>query len=349
MSFLTEIEQQSKALNKILEYYINNEGKDILSKAASMINKSNSRAIIFLGMGTSCITPQIIRDLLINKSKFLPLIYNAGEFLHYAIDSVTDKDVVIAISQSGESIETRKCVEQLKEHKYLITITNNENSTMAKLSRLNLPMLAGSEESISNKTYSNLMAILLMLGYSIINESTEKLVNNLKRCAEEMKIFNMKRKGEIKKAAEFLKRGNALHFIARGPTVVAAEQASLTWMEGIRINTTAFTGGGFRHGPFEMVGANHKAIFYAPEGEGGALIEKTAREISGLGSKVLVFSGRNMKSSNNMMVIQVKPEEELTFSVATAVPQELLLAQMAEDKGLVPGKFLRIDKITKVE
>jgi len=347
-SFMEEIKEQGAFLRKLVDYY-SKEGEKLLDEAGNMITAASPHKIISVGMGTSCIAPGIIPYILANKTSVLFSIWDAGEFLHYGMNSAKDEDIIIAISQSGESIETRKCVESLRKHSRIITITNNPDSTMAKLSGLNLSLLAGEEKSISNKTYTNTMALLLLLGYKIIGEPIAKLLEDFLRCAEEMDVFFSQRSEEINEAGDFLKSADSLHFIARGPTVMAARQASLTWMEGVHMTTSAFPGGSFRHGPFELVGENHYAVCYAPEGKGGDLVERMAKEIAGLGSKVVIFSGKKIQREKNLFPVEISPPDENTFSIAAAVPQELLLAKMAQDRGLIPGIFKRINKITNEE
>lgn len=348
MSFLDEVKEQAVRMRNLVDYY-GNEGNNLLDEAVRLINKKPARSIVFLGMGTSCISPLIIRDTISNNKNLIHSVWDAGEFLHYAKGSLTDRDVVIAVSQSGESIETKKCVELIRKNSRIISITNNPDSTIAKLSNINLPQLAGDEASVSNKTYSNTLAVLLLLGNKIIHADISGLMKDFLECAKEMDKFHSSRKDEINKAVKFLKQAKNLHFMARGPASVAAMQGSLTWMEGVRMPTAYFSGGSFRHGPFELVGKNHYVVCYATEGKGGDLTDKLARDISKLGSKVLVFSGRKIRTARNLFVIEISPHKERIFPIACAVPQELLLAGMAEDRGIVPGEFSRIGKITKIE
>jgi glucosamine--fructose-6-phosphate aminotransferase (isomerizing) len=349
MSFIEEVGQQSNALKELVNYYTNSEGNKLLNKIPELISPKTTRSLIFIGMGTSCFAPLIIRDILVTKTKIVPSIWDAGEFLHYAINSVTNNDVVIAISQSGESIETKKCVERLKKRSRIISITNNSESSIAKYSELSLPILAGNEVSISNKTYTNTLAILLLLCNKIVGLPVTRLMTHFIKCADEMNNFFINRKDEIKGASKFLKSATYLHFIARGPVSVSAMQCSLTWMEGVGISATAFTGGSFRHGPFELTGRNHYAVCFIPEGHNGILIEKLVRDMSESGSKIVVFTAKKIRAESNIYSIEVSPGLERIFPITVAVPHELLLAYMAQDRGLVPGKFRKCSKITTVE
>lgn len=348
MAFLDEVKEQPQVLKKLIGYY-RSDGAAVIDKACALVREKDTRCLKFLGMGTSFFAPVVIEDLL-HKGLQTPFsVHDAGEFLHYSIGTVQSSDTVIGISQSGESIETRKCFESLKGNSNLIAVTNDTNSTMAKLAAVTLPLLAGDEASISNKTYTNTLAVLLILAYRLTGKDTAPLFDLLECCIESMNAFYAQRQEEINAVSGLLKDTPDLQFVGRGPSLIAAQQASLTWMEGVHMYTAPLSGGAFRHGPFELVGKGHHAVMYAPEGNGGALIEKVAREAASLGSRIAVLSGRKMKPADNLVVVELEPGDEHVFPIVSAVPQELLLAKMASNRGLVAGHFARGSKITNVE
>ncbi len=368
MAFLDEVAEQGKVLRDLIEFYRSSRGGELLTCAGRMASR-RPRSVIFTGMGTSEFVPLVVRDYLGDKFAAPVVMWEAGELLHSGMDSIRDDDVVVAISQSGESIETRSVVERLREHTGLISVTNDSGSTMAWRSRIDLPMRAGDEATISNKTYTNSMAVLLLLSRALACQDWTPLFDDLQSVADGMdrfpaavgEAFNGLPAREaveglpygcreaIDQAADLLRDAKTVYFISRGPTMAAARQAALTFQEGAHLFTTAMPGGSMRHGPFEVAGPGHYAIMFAPEGTGGALVRGMAREMAELGSKVVLMTAVEVEGHQNMVSIVLRPGDSELFSLACAVPQELLLDRMASDRGLTAGVFHRGGKITARE
>lgn len=348
MAFLDEILQNGTALRDVVAFYRTRGGGGLLDEAARLASV-RARSLTFTGMGTSEFVAVAVRDYLNDRYPAPVIIAEAGELLNYGIDGVRDDDVIVAISQSGESIETRSVVERLRELRALITITNNPDSTMARLARVDLPMVSGEEASISNKTYVNSLAVALLLSRALAYQETDAVFAELESAAYEMDTFVSQRQIEIEKAAALLRDANTVYFVSRGPAMAAARQAALTFQEGAHVFTTAMPGGSMRHGPFEIVGSGHHAIMFAPEGHGGDLVRSMAREMAELGSKVVLMTAIELEGHRNMVSIVLKPGSPELFSLACAVPQELLLVRMASDRGWTAGVFRRGAKVTSRE
>ena len=347
MAFLDEVAEQGKVLRDLVAFY-RGEGGALLGKAYHTLYH-RTRSIIFTGMGTSEFVPLVIRDYLGDKSAAAVTIREAGELLHYGMEMIRDDDIVIAISQSGESIETRRIVEELRFHRYLASVTNNPDSTMARFAKLNLPMMAGEEATISNKTYTNSIGVMLLLSRALMCEQWDAVLDGLERAADSMDEFLAKSRSEIDGAADLLKEAHTVYFISRGPALAAAKQAALTFQEGCHVFTCALPGGSMRHGPFEIVGPGHHAVMFASDGHGGDLVRSMALEMAELGSKVVLLTSSEAADHANLASIVLKPGEPELFSLACAVPQELLLDRMATDRGWTAGVFQHGGKVTERE
>lgn len=347
MGFIDEIADQGKALRDLIEFY-RGAGDDLLCRLGHMVSH-RTRSVTFTGMGTSEFVPEMIRDYLGDRCLAPVMIREAGELLHYGMPTIRDNDVIVAISQSGESIETRRVVEELGHHEYLVSVTNNQESTMARLAAVNIPMLAGEEASISTKTYTNSLAVMLLMGRAFLTEECGPVLDTLEPVADEMDAFYAGRQDEIRRAAEHLREAHTVYFISRGPALAAAKQAALTFQEGTHVFTCAIPGGSMRHGPFEIVGPGHHAVVFASDGRGGDLLRSMSGEMAELGSKVVLFTSREVPKQPNLLSIPLRPGDPERFPLACAVPQELLLHFMAEDRGWTAGVFLRGGKITARE
>lgn len=286
-TFLEEIEQQPAALRTVLEHY-RGEGRSRL-EALRELCEGGERRLLFTGMGSSYFAPMAIRQHL-TAAGVETSIWEAGELLHYYLKICTARTVVVAVSQSGESFETRRVVEQIGGQCRVVSITNAEGSFLGHSGDIVLPLCAGEEAAISTKTYTNTLAVLHLLATVLTGGDVDAESERVGRLAEGMEAFLADRRGEIEGAAEFLEGVPFLYFIARGPSLTAAHQAALTFNEGAGLPTCALPGGTFRHGPLELAGEGFAGVFFAPAGRTREITVGVAREVAQEGGRVLLLA-----------------------------------------------------------
>lgn len=348
MAFVDEVRQQGDSLLKMGAFYRSREGSELLARVRSVMGVS-PRSILFFGMGSSEHVAHSVRDALAAGSGIPVVVRDAGELLHYGMQTIAWHDSPIGISQSGESIETRKVVEALQGHPRLMTITNDPDSTMARLSRLNLPLAAGEEAAISTATYSNSLGLLALIAAELTRGDIAETLSHLEEVAKSWSAWFGHRAEDIDAAAEFLRTASSLQFVARGPAIAAALQAALTFQEGVHIHASAMTGGSFRHGPIERAGPDLSLVVYAPADTGGDLLAAAALEAAEMGARVVLLTQHPRTPHPNLLQMEISSPEPSLFGLACAVPQELLLDRMAWDRGVQAGVFRHGGKITDRE
>ncbi|RJS76071.1 SIS domain-containing protein [Candidatus Bathyarchaeota archaeon] len=346
-AFRQEVEEQGEALRRMISFY-EKEGRQLLRQWEKMYCHTNG-ALVFSGMGTSYYAPLVIKPLLASKG-IKTLIFEAGELLHYELKAISKDDLVMLVSQSGESVETCQVAEKLKNLCRLVAVVNDEESKLAGYADLVLPLKAGEETSITNKTYTNTLGILNMMGVIAVSRDLRKETDALSAASFHMDSFLQNRYEEIRLAEEHLKDAATLHFLSRGPSLVGAFQGALTFMEGARMTTVAMPCGSFRHGPFELVGEDHHAIVYVPSSKTKNLVKRMVLEMAQKGSTILAFSADSKKiESPRVLNIAFKDVDDRHLPIAAATAQELLLDRIASRRGLTCGVFRYGAKITRKE
>jgi len=335
--FIEEVNEQPQALVNLVSFY-EADGAALLKRWRGLLE--NHTRLVFCGMGTSEYVPLLIQAELLARGKAVS-IHDAGEYLHYSGTRISTDTLYISVSQSGESAETKKVAQSLAGKAPLVVLANNEGSAMAGLADLFLPMKAGEEASVSNKTYLNSLGLV----YLMAGGSTGKLreiAGYLAGSVNEKKVIE---------AAEFLIPAASIHFIARGPALACAKQLALTFMEGAKSHGSAFTGGGFRHGPFEVLGPGHRAVCLAPEGRTSGLCLSMAEEIAGCGSRVVLITDlEKVPEHKNLFVIRVRSfGDEKLFPLTVSVVQNYLLYHVARLRGYEAGVFSIVSKVTTVQ
>lgn len=336
-AFVKEIGEQPEALRKLAGFY-RGEGRELLARWRGLA--AGTARVVFIGMGTSeyvaeSVVPQLTAQGLDAS------VADAGEWLHYPRVS---KGLKVLISQSGESVETRKVAERDGAAPGYVAITNNPASAIARQAGLHLPLLAGHETAITTKTYVNSLAVLHLMAQT--EATLDQALDRLEQASQTMAGYSQER---IEAAAGLIADAVCLHAISRGPAMAAAKQTSLTYMEGTRTAVTPFTGGTFRHGPFELVGPGHRALFFIPQGRTYELLQSMAVEVAEKGSQVVAITDRPFALPGKACVLQVPAHGEEVFPICAATTQELLLDAMARQRGVTAGVYRYGSKVTVIE
>lgn len=344
--FSSEIRAQPDALRALVEYY-RGEGAEALAAARAQC-AGEQRPVLFTGMGSSFYASLTVRARLAVAGRRVELT-EAGELLHYEVESRAPESILVAVSQSGESAETRQVAEALSEQGGVVAVTNEPDSALARCADVVLPLRAGEEVAVSTKTYTNTLALLHLLATAVTSGALEPELVRLEQVAALMEDTLERRAEEMEAVAAYLEGAGFLYFVARGPALAAAHQGALTFTEGARLPTCALAGGAFRHGPLELAGPGFAGLFFAPEGRARHLTAAAAREVAQAGGRVLLLTTVAEAPAEGLLVIALPDVGEELFSLNACVPVELLLYHVARERGLEAGVFEHISKVTRRE
>ena len=345
--FLEEIDELPKALSRMTAFY-RSDGRERLNAWAEKMKSRNQ--VLFSGMGTSEFSPLAVQPRLSALGVAIRTV-DSGEWLHYPIPLLGEQGLVVLISQSGESVEIKRLVERKMAGTDYVAITNDDHSTLARDAALVLPLCAGEEAAITTKTYTNTLGLLLLMAAAMEGDAAlDEAVGHLEVIADYLQVVD---EVQLAAAAKSLLPCDALGFVGRGPAIVAACQSALIFMEGARCVTSAFTGGAFRHGPFEAVGPDLRLVCFVPEGRSRAIAEGLGREAARLGARVVLVTDIELPAEENLKVVRVRnipgEKSEDLFPLAASGTLARLLYHFAEAKGIEAGSFQYGGKVTTRE
>ncbi len=348
-NFLSEILSQPKSLEDTLEFYSEGEGKRILYKIYELFRKENFRQIIFTGMGSSYFV-SYAASCFFNSIGIHSYVVNASEFLYYHLSLMDEKTLVVCISQSGESIEVVKLLDKLPPNGFYIGISNEEKSSLMLKSRELLLSKAGREEMTSTKTYTSITLVSFILGWFLSNEWGDIKIIKIKEFITDFAELLEYHKNNIKDELDFLGGVEFIQFIGRGPSFSTALQSELMFKEAAKISAAGTLGGEFRHGPMEMVGPAFKSILFAADGKTYNQSIRMAADIAKYNGKVIVITNNDPKFSDpNIKTIKINQPDEFLFSIQSIIPVQLMVNQLAIEKGYEPGNFIHGGKVTLTE
>lgn len=341
--FLAEVSEQPEMIRRIITEYEKTDLSERLSSAADLIRNGKP---FLTGMGSSYHSGIIFQYLHWINSCQLD-IYEAGEFLHYGIGCLAPGRVCIAVSQSGESAETIALARRASEYASVIGLTNDTSSTLARLSEVVLPLLAGDESTISTKTFLATLAVLYVLSDRL--QLTNNASADLARIADVCESLLFSLESTISLVSDFIDETPGLSIIGRGFGLPVAMQAALILKEGTGLAAEALSGGAFRHGPIDMSGPGHVAIMIAPFDRSFELQLRLGKEIASNGSRVVFLTDRDVPGGPDFMPVTMPTVSESLVPFVYIIPFELLLERIARRKGRVPGTLIRYGKITANE
>lgn len=349
-AYLGELFQQPEALRRAIGEFPSGAADD-LDRARTCLESGEFHNIVLTGMGASLHGCYPLHLTLASAISIPSAVWDASELVHFAQDLITDKTLLIAVSQSGESVELRRLVELKQRPGMVISVTNGSDNTLAHWADVSLLTRAGDEASVSNKTYTTGLAILHLLGYRLAARSLATARDALIEAAQRLEGFLEVVERQVNQAAQSFTDARCLAFVGRGYSLASARAGSLITQEASKLPCMAYSGGEFRHGPLELARAGFRAVIFAGSGAASLPNQRLAREICEAGGHVLLVSSSDADRSavKGMSIIPVPEVEPALLPILEIVPIQFLTIPLAQAKGHEPGKFERASKVTVVE
>ena len=340
---IKEIYQSRIALENIIERY---KQEEIINKLKLLKNYEFDR-IYLVGCGTAyhagLIGGYYLREAF-NVDVFCEI---ASEF-RYKNLNIDDKSLCIFISQSGETADTLSVLEFCKEKGgKIVSITNTEYSTIARLSGICFPICAGQEKAVaSTKAYFAQCLIFYIITTFLKGKDYILPLQNFKR------QIDFGDDNILKPLAKNLVKYDKVFFIGRVVDYITAKEASLKLKEITYIFSTAEASGELKHGVIALIDSSVPVIVIATDEK---LFNKTlnnAYEIKSRGGKLILFTSLQIDKDikeNFDYVIEVKKTSKEFQSLQMILPLQKLAYFTAIEKGNNPDMPRNLAKSVTVE
>jgi len=334
---LKEIYEQPMALKRTMMI-----PKDVLRKFANTLLSAND--IYITAAGTSFHAALAGKFMI---SKFLGKYIQEMECSEFKIqisDSLKDNSAIIAISQSGETIDTIEAIRWAKKKKSvkILTITNVVGSSITRYSDLVILTQAGPEIGVAaTKTYCTQVLTLALIALEIARiknvvseEEIKKYYNALNSTPQIIERFLEKNVALIKYIVTNLERNMNYFFLARGISIATAKEGGLKLKEVACRFIEGYSAASAKHGPISLVRDGFPIIFIAPPDETYNRLIGNVMEFKSRGGKIIsVVVESDIKISNlsdiTIRVPQPSDKYYNLFSPITFVPALQLLAYYA--------------------
>ncbi|QXJ33349.1 glutamine--fructose-6-phosphate transaminase (isomerizing) [Saccharolobus shibatae] len=311
---------------------------DKVSEIAEEIRESSR--IIITAAGTSY-HAGFYFSLLLSRKGYMSIPLIASEYHNFRAKK---GDIVIAISQSGETLDVKMGIRKFKEEgAKIIALTNVIESDIARESDYKLYMRAGPEIGVAaTKTFTSEIASLLFL-YSLIEKES---MSYLESAHETVRNVITETEGFAKKIGEELANKNNAYYLGRGLGVPLAMEGALKIKEIAYIHAEAYPAGESKHGPIALV-ENGFPIVFINDGELVDELEKNLQEMKARGGKTYSISVNKRLNFADTEIL-VNTDEKLS-SLAIAPIIQLIAYYASVKRGYDPDKPRNLAKTVTVE
>lgn len=282
----------------------------------------------------------------------------ASEFM-YSDPVIDEKTLVIAVSQSGETIDTLEAVKYAKNRgAKCLAIINVKGSSIARESDYVLYTNAGPEIAVaSTKAYTTQLAVFYLIMARMAHSrgvfddaQTQSFVRELQRTPEVMKKV-LERRRDIHVVAKKVLGAKDLFMIGRGLDYSILLEGSLKLKEVSYIHSEAYASGELKHGPIALITQDTPVVATVTQEKLMSKELSNIKEVKSRGADVVVFIKESIVGDlAKEYEIFTLPDMQDEFMVLPAsVALQLLAYYVSSDKGFDVDKPRNLAKVVTVE
>ena len=335
-----EIHEQPSVLRHIAD-----AGLEHARRLAAMIREAAD--VFVVGCGTAGHAALTAQYLLARIAGRRVTVATGSEF-PYLIDFVREGALVIAFSQSGETIDVIDAVRAARERGARIAaIVNVEGSTLWRLADLTVPLGAGPERCVlATKSFTAKLAVLLLTAYELAGRAGEATAQ-LVRAAEEIeRLLADDRRDVIRRVADAIFTREHLFVIGRGPSYPLALEAALKVKEVSYIHAEGFAGGDLKHGVIALIEPGTPCLVLAPCDETYDDVMAGAMQVKARGATLIGVSPVPHEAFDHHIAVA---DLGAATAILNAPPAQLLGYYLALLRGHDPDKPRNLAKSVTVK
>ncbi|KAF0205372.1 MAG: glucosamine--fructose-6-phosphate aminotransferase [Gallionellaceae bacterium] len=355
-----EIHEQPQALANTLESVCNSQSlvPGIFgAEAAGAFAQIDS--ILILACGTSHHAGMVARYWL-EELAGIPCVVEIASEYRYRVSVANPRQLVVTISQSGETADTLAALNYAKSigHLHTLAICNVPESAIIRQSKMRLLTRAGPEIGVaSTKAFTTQLAALFLLTLVLakqrgkLNEQQEQQHLHDLRHLPSAVLAVLKLEPEIAKLAKHFANKHHALFLGRGLHYPIALEGALKLKEISYIHAEAYPAGELKHGPLALVDEDMPVIAVAPNDTLLEKLKSNLQEVRARGGELYVFADAETRihSSEGVHVMQMPEHAGFLSPILHTIPLQLLAYYVALQKGTDVDKPRNLAKSVTVE
>lgn len=355
-----EIHEQVRALTDTLAGRVDFDDAKIRLPQLNLDQEAarKIRRIIITGCGTAA-HAGMVGKVMIERIARIPVEVDISSEMRYREPIITSDDVVLAISQSGETADTLAAMDEGKKRgAKLWAIVNAMGSQAMRIADGYISMQTGPEIGVaSTKAFTAPLVDLYMLAVLLadlrgtISESERwRLVSDL-RLIPDLVGRCLDREAEVEQVAEALKDSRGALYLGRGINMPIALEGALKLKEISYIHAEAYPAGEMKHGPIALVDQDMPVLALAPRDPWYEKMISQIEQAKARGGKIFVVATEGDQRVADLAdhVLWVPDAPWLLSPVVTVIPLQLLAYHIAAKRGLDVDQPRNLAKSVTVE
>jgi glucosamine--fructose-6-phosphate aminotransferase (isomerizing) len=298
----------------------------------------NAQKITIVACGTSWHAGLVAEYIFENLARIPVEVEYASEF-RYRNPIVTNKDVVIAISQSGETADTLAAIKLAKENgAFVFGVCNVVGSSISREAHAGAYTHAGPEIGVaSTKAFTTQITLLAMMALRLAKAKGTLSASDFKRSLVELETIPskieiaLKSDGLAKEIAENYKDATNFLYLGRGFNFPVALEGALKLKEISYIHAEGYPAAEMKHGPIALIDENMPIVVIATKYGHYEKIVSNVQEIKSRKGKIIgiVTEGDTQVKALADHVIEIPETSEFLSPLLTTIPLQLLSYQIA--------------------
>lgn len=355
---LKEIHEQPTAVKTTITPRIQEHMPDFTAEGFDKDKLKSYNNIYIVACGTA-MHAGMVGKYVIEKLVRVPVNVDIASEFRYRDPLIGEGDLMIVISQSGETADTKAALKLAKERgAKVLAIVNVKGSSIAREADMVLYTHAGPEISVaSTKAFSVQMAVMYLLAFEmayakgcIDKEECMRLTKELSDIPDVIEE-TMKCADRCQYVASKLVTATSLLYIGRGLDYTLSMEGSLKLKEISYIHSESYAAGELKHGTISLVTDQMPVISVATQSE---LLEKMVSNIVEVKSRdafTITVTKQGTEFSEGVMdeVIEIPALEDILMPLVTVIPLQLIAYYTTVLKGLNVDKPRNLAKSVTVE
>lgn len=316
---------------------------DVFSRVHQLLSAKKVDRLVVTGMGSSYfgLHPLVLETA---ESNWAPLLIETSELVHYYPRLLHASTLVVAVSQSGQSAETLRLLAQNTSGHTVIAVTNTPESPLAKQADAAVITSAGSEYSVSCKTYVTGLLALSLLSATLCGQDIEQRFAGLEGAADAVASYLRTWNDHVEQFLDAMRGARRLFLVGRGASLAAVETGALITKESAHFHAEGMSAAAFRHGPFEMLSPDTMVGVFSGDERTRKLNLRMAAEIRECGASSFVIG-----SASQQLACSIPDVGSAARPILEILPVQMMTLALAALAGRQAGEFDRAAKITAVE
>lgn len=316
------------------------------------------KRIVLIAQGTAYHAAMIGRNLL-ERTTMIPSYAEYAADFHYRDPLLDEHVLVIAVTQSGETMDTLQAVRCARNAGCkVIAIVNAVGSTIAREADSVFYMHCGPEIGVaSTKAFTAMIASLYILSLRMAQiRGTLDDAELLRRAHDLAQLGTrveavLSTANYIRKIAERYAAANNFLFLGRGTGWALAMEGALKLKEVSYIHAEGYDAAEMKHGPIALIDENMPCLFIALRGRRYEKISSNIQEVKARKGKVIAIASHDDDIIHQIVddVIYVRAESGVMNSIVCAIPLQLLAYYIANTRGCDVDKPKNLAKSVTVE